>query len=209
MSDLIKRMAHVALRVPDLEASVAWATTVMGLREVERVDGTSYLTHGDCHHSLQFIAADAAQLDHVAMEARDDEALDRLEARLGERGIPVLSREPEERALRRAIRFRGPDGHVLEVFTGMENGFGAVTGRGVQPRKFGPPMLACADPGPTRELFESVLGFRVSDVIGGDVLVFLRCGVDHHGIGLQKGEPGLNHYAWGVESLAMLGLLGD
>jgi catechol 2,3-dioxygenase len=209
MSQFIKRMAHVALHVPDLDASVEWATTVMGLREVERVDGTSYLTHGDCHHSLQYIQSDAAALDHVAMEARDDAALDRLVERLGDHRIPILSDAPPERGLRRAIRFRGPAGHVLEVFTGMENGFGAFTGRGVQPRKFGHPMLTCEDTGPTRELFEAVLDFRVSDVIGGDVLVFLRCGVDHHGLGLQKGAAGLNHYAWGVESLAMLGLLGD
>jgi catechol 2,3-dioxygenase-like lactoylglutathione lyase family enzyme len=209
MSQFIKRPAHVALRVPDLDASVRWATTVMGLREVERVDGTSYLTHGDCHHSLQYIEADAAQLDHIALEARDDAALDRLVARLDERGIAILSDAPQELALRRAIRFRAPEGHVIEVFTGIENGCGEFTGRGVQPRKFGHPMLTCPDTGPTRELFESILDFRVSDVIGGDVLVFLRCGVDHHGVGLQKGAPGLNHYAWGVESLPILGLLGD
>ena len=35
MSRFVKRMSHVALRVPDLDASVAWATTIMGLREVQ------------------------------------------------------------------------------------------------------------------------------------------------------------------------------
>jgi catechol 2,3-dioxygenase-like lactoylglutathione lyase family enzyme len=69
MSELIKRMGHVALQVPDIDASVAWATTVMGLREVERDDGVAYLTHADNHHSLQYIAAERAALDHVAMEA--------------------------------------------------------------------------------------------------------------------------------------------
>jgi catechol 2,3-dioxygenase-like lactoylglutathione lyase family enzyme len=66
MSQLIKRMGHVALRVPDLDASVGWATTVMGMREVERVDGVSYLTHADCHHSLQYIAAERSALDHIS-----------------------------------------------------------------------------------------------------------------------------------------------
>src|SRR3954471_10570818 len=99
MSQFIKRMAHVALRVPDLDASVAWATTVMGLREVERVDGTSYLTHGDCHHSLQYIAGAAAEPAHVAMEARAAAALDRLAERLRDRGVPIVSDEPQERAL--------------------------------------------------------------------------------------------------------------
>jgi catechol 2,3-dioxygenase-like lactoylglutathione lyase family enzyme len=63
MSSLIKRMAHVGLQVPDLEASVGWATTVMGMREVERSGGVSYLTHADCHHSLQYHQSDRSALD--------------------------------------------------------------------------------------------------------------------------------------------------
>ena len=53
-----------------------------------------------------------------------------------------------------------------------------------------------------------MLDFRLSDEVG-DVLAFLRCNVDHHGLGLQKGQPGINHYAWEVENVAVLGLLGD
>jgi catechol 2,3-dioxygenase-like lactoylglutathione lyase family enzyme len=202
---VIKRMAHVALQVPDLDASVAWATTVMGLREVERVDGTAYLTHSDCHHSLQYIAGERAALDHVAMEAHD---LDAVAARLRQDGI--AAEEIEERGIERALRFRAPEGHVIEVFAGMASAGPVHTGRGVQPRAFGHPMLTCEDTRATRALFEDVLGFRVSDDVGDGTLVFMRCGVDHHGIGIALGpRAGLNHYAWGVESLAILGQLGD
>jgi catechol 2,3-dioxygenase len=209
MSELIKRMAHVALGVPDIEASVGWATTVMGMREVERVDGVSYLTHSDCHHSLQLIAAERSALDHIAMEAHDEDALERLVVRLREAGATIVSERPQERGIERAVRFLGPEGHLIEVFTGMEQAGPIHTGRGVQPRKFGHPTLTCADIGPTRSFFEEVLEFRISDEIGDGVLAFLRCSVDHHGLGLQKGEPGLNHYAWEVESLAILGQLGE
>jgi hypothetical protein len=54
-----------------------------------------------------------------------------------------------------------------------------------------------------------VLDFRLSDDVGDGTLVFLRCNADHHGIGLTKGGEGLHHYAWEVESLGVLGLLGD
>lgn len=209
MSEWIKRMAHVGLQVPDLEASVGWATTVMGMREVERSDGVSYLTHADCHHSLQLYAAAASGLDHVAMEAHDEAALDALVARLGERGVEILAAEPQERGLARAIRFAAPEGHLIEVFTGMEAAGATHTGAGVQPRKFGHPTLTCAEIGPTQAFFAEVLGFRLSDEIGPGVLAFLRCNPEHHGIGLQKGEPGLNHYAWEVESLSELGRLGE
>jgi catechol 2,3-dioxygenase-like lactoylglutathione lyase family enzyme len=210
MPDYIKRMGHVALRVPDLDASVSWAATVMGMRETERVDGCAYLTHADCHHSLQYIAGATPALDHVAMEAHDDDALDALISDLGDRGVPIMAAEPQERGIERAIRFRGPAGHVLEVFTGMTSDGAAHTGAGIQPRKFGHPMLSCEDTGPTVAFMADVLGFRLSDDVGDGTLVFMRCNVDHHGIGVGLGpRAGLNHYAWGVENLATLGALGD
>src|SRR5205807_10299353 len=119
MSAFIKRMAHVALCVPDLDASVDWATTVMGLREAERERGTSYLTHAQNHHSLQYIRSDRSAVHHVSMEAHDDDALDGLVGRLNDHGLPIVSREVEERGLRRAIRSSGPEGHLLAAFSGM------------------------------------------------------------------------------------------
>ena len=53
---MISAIGHVALRVPNLDDSVRWATTVMGLREVARESNTSYLTHGGQHHSLSAAA---------------------------------------------------------------------------------------------------------------------------------------------------------
>lgn len=209
MSDVIRRMAHVALQVSDLDASVAWATGVMGMRETERADGVSYLTHAACHHSLQLIAGDRPALDHVALQAHDAEALDAVAARVRERGLPILSEDPEEAGIEHAIRFAGPSGHTFEVFVGMVDVGPPHVGAGAQPRKFGHPTITCPDIAPTQELFQQALGFRLSDEIGPGLLAFLRCSVDHHGLGLQKGEPGINHYAWEVEDLAALGRLGD
>jgi catechol 2,3-dioxygenase len=210
VSELIKRPAHVALTVPDLAASVGWATTVMGLREVERDGGTVYLTHSDCHHSLQLIEANSAGVDHVALEAHDAAALDELTQGLAATGIELLSDSPQEHGLDRAIRFKGPAGHVFEVFTGMSDGGPTATGKGVQPRKFGHPMLAAEDSGPTVSLLIETLGFRLSDDVGDGVLVFLRCNTEHHGVGVGKGpRSGLNHYAWEVADVGVLGHLGD
>jgi catechol 2,3-dioxygenase-like lactoylglutathione lyase family enzyme len=206
---MIKAIGHVGLRVPDLDASVRWATTVMGLREVTRKDGTAYLTHGAVHHSLQYLQADEPSLDHVALEAQDERALSELRDHLAKEGVEVISERAEELGIEQAIRFRGPEGHVFEVFLGMAADEPRHTGSGVQPRKFGHPMLKSENPRQTQEFLERVLGFRLSDDVGDGTLLFLRCNADHHGIGITKGGEGLHHYAWEVESLAILGQLGD
>jgi catechol 2,3-dioxygenase-like lactoylglutathione lyase family enzyme len=146
----------------------------------------------------------------VSLEAHDGNALEALHARLRERGIPIVSTEPAETGLGQAIRFKAPAGHVIEVFAGMESAGTLHTGAGVQPRKFGHPMLTCEDTRDTVALFLDVLGFRLSDDVGDGTLVFMRCNPDHHGVGVGLGpRAGLNHYAWGVEDIGILGRLGD
>jgi catechol 2,3-dioxygenase-like lactoylglutathione lyase family enzyme len=206
---MIKAIGHVGLRVPDLDESVRWATDVMGLREVARDGGTAYLTHGGVHHSLQYLAGDEPALDHVALEADGEGAMHELHERLAAHGVDVVSERPEEAGIEHAIRFLGPEGHVFEVFAGMAGDQPAHTGRGVQPRRFGHAMLKCEDPRATGDFLERVLGFRLSDDVGDGTLLFLRCNADHHGIGITRGGDGLHHYAWEVESLAILGQLGD
>jgi catechol 2,3-dioxygenase-like lactoylglutathione lyase family enzyme len=205
---MISAIGHVALQVPNLDDSVRWATTVMGLREVARERNTSYLTHGRQHHSLIYIGAGEGALDHISLEAANEAALDELSDRLAKHGVKTVDHEREP-AVQHSIRFAGPDGHLFEVYTGMSQDQPGHTGRGVQPRRFGHPMLKSEHPRETQRFIEEVLGFRLSDDVGDGTLLFLRCNADHHGIGITKGGEGLHHYAWEVESLAALGLVGD
>ncbi|HET9782721.1 MAG TPA: VOC family protein [Candidatus Dormibacteraeota bacterium] len=205
---MIKTIGHVALQVPDLDDSVRWATGVMGLREVKRDGRTSYLTHGPAHHSLIYIEGAEGALDHISLEAHDESALDELNDALAKRQVPTIAHEREP-GVAQSIRFELPDGHVVEVFSGMEENEPRHTGRGVQPRKFGHPMLKSERPRETQRFLEEILGFRLSDDVGDGTLLFLRCNADHHGIGITKGGEGLHHYAWEVENIGQLGLLGD
>src|ERR1700738_3800497 len=140
---MIKAIGHVGLQVPNLDESVRWATTVMGLREVERDNGAAYLTHGGVHHSLLYIQAGQAALDHIALEAQDENSMHELRERLAKHGVKIVSERPEELGIKHAIRFLGPAGHVFEVFTEMAGAEPRHTGSGVQPRKVGHPLLQC------------------------------------------------------------------
>jgi catechol 2,3-dioxygenase len=214
---LISQMGHVALRTPDLDASVRHATDILGLREVERTDDAVYLTCGPNHHDLQLIRADHAAVDHVALEAASDTAFDEILARLERAGVEIVSHTPQEPGIGRALRFATTDGHTVEIYAGMEKSQPAHYNTvGARPRKYGHTTLGVADVAASEAFYRDVLGFIPSDRMylrpagqQKDVAVWLRCNSEHHGLALIAGEPGLRHCAWEVESFAYLGVVAD
>jgi catechol 2,3-dioxygenase-like lactoylglutathione lyase family enzyme len=90
-------------------------------------------------------------------------------------------------------------------------GYTRPTGVGFQIRKIGHVVLHCRDLERSVRFYTEVLGFQVSDVYPQEMvpggMVFLRCGTDHHGIGLVGGQDtdadgrDLNHLAFEVGSL--------
>jgi catechol 2,3-dioxygenase-like lactoylglutathione lyase family enzyme len=185
---MIRSLAHVALQVTDLEASVRYAGEVLGMREVERVDGRAYLTlgsqhntYGGCHHVIEYFEGPATALEHVAFRATDPEALQQLRNRLEKAGVPVRAgREPD---IADAIRFESPCGHGFELFCGCDYSQKAYTASGVRLRRIQHVNLNASDLDAMVmvEFMNAVLGFRISDYAysGGQLaLVFLRCEAD-------------------------------
>ena len=77
--------------------------------------------------------------------------------------------------------------------------------------KIGHVVLLVADLKRSLEFYTGVLGFKVSDIYGDDMMpggmVFMRCNTDHHGIALVGGASGpennrgLHHLAFEVSTL--------
>lgn len=204
------RAGHLALRVPDLDASIVHARQVLGLREVERAGESVYLTCGPDHHTLQLIADDATSVDHMAFEVAGPEALAQLRQRLESEHLEILD-EPVEPGVTDAIRFAGPTGHVYEAYHGMATTETDYNATGVRPQLFGHFTTTAEDTAAAREFNERVLGLKTSDVIHtpGGGFVFMRCNALHHSLAIAPGPNGFHHYAWQVESIADLGRLGD
>ena len=206
---MVRDVSHIALKVPDLDASVRHAVAVNGLREVDRRDGVAFLTHGEEHHSLQLIEADHAALDHVGFEVGSSAQLEELKRRLDDAGVATLSEEPQEDGFAEALRFVAPGGFVFEVHAAMRRDQPKdYDTPGVRPSQFGHVTLKAADPKQLSGFAEEILGFRVSDWIGG-AFVFMRCNPNHHALAIAPGGNQLHHYAWEVESVADQGRLGD
>jgi catechol 2,3-dioxygenase-like lactoylglutathione lyase family enzyme len=214
---MISHVGHVALRVPDVDASTRYATEVLGLVETDRTDTSAYLAlpshmlYPTSHHVVEYHQGDTTALDHVGLEATDAAALGELRERLARAGTDVISDEPEEPGIAAAIRFAGPDGHLFEVFAGMDEELRAVSTRPPKPRRLGHITITVGESvDATLSFMTDVLGFQISDYIGTPPLVaFTRCNPLHHGIGLSVGEPGLHHYAFEVETGQDLMTLGD
>jgi catechol 2,3-dioxygenase len=89
--------------------------------------------------------------------------------------------------------------------------YGRPRGLPFRINKIGHVVLNCSNLERSVKFYTEVLGFQVSDVYPEDMMpggmVFLRCGSDHHGIGLVGTMPGgsqtieLNHLAFEVSTL--------
>jgi catechol 2,3-dioxygenase len=204
---VISAIGHVAMIVSDIDAAVDNATTLMGLRVSERHGDWVDLTHGAPHHSLQYLAGDTDALHHVGLVAADAAALQEIRNRAEDAGFSIVGDTPFDPSLPEGYVLAGPEGFMFEIYPAMPEGQPAYAPTGVKPNRFGHVTLSLADPAAMRDFLQGVLDFRLSDEVAG--VVFVRCNVDHHGIGLMPGPAGLHHHAWEVQSTVELGQLGD
>lgn len=205
---MITRVAHVGLRVRHLDRAVEFAATVLGLRETERINRTSYLTCNERHHELVLTEDERPACDHIGLDVAGPNELAQLREILRREGVPLLSDEPEEPGIRDAVRFLGPGGHAFELLDGMEVGQPTHYATfGVRPVKFSHVALKTDDVPAMEDFLVRVLGFRVSTRIG--EAVWLRCNSEHHAIALFPGSNQLHHYAWELEGWGAMERIGD
>ena len=204
------RIGHVGLRVADLERAVGFAEGVLGLRESERVGGTSYLTCNARHHELVLIASEEVGCDHLAFEVFDPARLEALRDELDRRGISVLGDEPLEAGIEDAVRFIAPGGFVFEVFTGMATDEPSTYANvGVRPRKFEHITIKSAVKDEMERFVEELIGLRLSDRAG-DAISWYRASEEHHGLSIIAADVNqLQHYAWQVNGWDAIRRAGD
>jgi catechol 2,3-dioxygenase len=114
---LLSQLAHVELLTPVPELSSRFFAEVLGLEESERDDRSIYLRcWGErFHHSVVLTEASAPGIGHIAWRTDGADGLDEAVARLEALGVGdgwvegSVGHGP-------AFRYRGPGGHLQEVF---------------------------------------------------------------------------------------------
>ena len=211
---MILNLQHLALAVPDLEAGRRFYEAFgleasargnrLALRCVGRDQDQILLTEGAkrCIHHLSF--------------GTTPQGLTATKSRLEASGIQLL--DPPGEGLPDGLWFRDPDGMFLNLQVAeaapprSEPGLGlnspgdfrrlgarGAPGRGipVRPRRLGHVLLFTPDVVRATRFYSGMLGMRLSDTVGGDMLAFLRTAgdSDHHVLAFVRSERRGFHHA--------------
>lgn len=221
---LIAHLAHVEVLTPTPEESLRFYTEVLGLEVSGRQGDSTYLRGwGEwSHHSLQLTAAPQPGVGHIGWRAAGpaqlEEAVQRLNAvDAGEGWFD----QPVGHG--RAFRYRGPGGHLHEIFweeqrweapadmrSTYPNRPQRYVPRGVAPRQIDHVTVATADPWGDAQWYRDTLGYTFTEYMAvgenADVPVFTMVTTNEksHDLGLVKDHSPLSgrlhHIAYWVDS---------
>jgi catechol-2,3-dioxygenase len=202
----VARLAHVGLRARDLGKQAEFYTDRWGLDAIDEHGRDVFLrADGPDHHVLTLHADEKAGLDHFAFEVAHADDIDRAEDILSAQGVEIVTpptRDPEP-GVARAIRFKDPDGNLVELIAGVDQlheGYGA---RDIKPQQLNHVVLWTRNRPLLEEFYGSTLGFKLSDTLA-DFMTFWRCNANHHSIALATprtdAQHGLHHVAFDVQN---------
>ncbi len=199
----ITHLRHVDLAVPDYETQRTFYKDTWGLTEVGTDGDLSYLAAEGSpeQYVVRLRKATEKRLDLISFGATDEAAVDALAAKLGSEGIQVVG-EPAK--LQTAgggygFRFFDIDGRTIEVSTDVETRQHRPIEEGEAiPVRISHAVMNSNDPNKTKDFYESVLGFKLSDSLWsqhmGEMMHFMRCNDWHHSLAIARGPHTSVHH---------------
>ena len=199
----VTKLGHVGLTVRDLSKHAEFYTDLWGLGVTEEAPGRLYLRTADpTHHGVALYEGerDANAMDHVGLEVRDRDELNRAAEELARRDVEILQPPgpATEPGRAYALRFRDPAGLVVELYTEPERVTDDYGPRSVKPTKVSHIVVNTPDPESEAQFYADLLGFRIIDR-NNQGFRFMNCNADHHSVAFVPGEETkLHHVAFEV-----------
>jgi len=172
----IAHVGHAELLVPDLAASTAFFTDILGLQVSERAPGRVYLRAWQDwdHHTLLLTEAEEAGLDHLGWRVPAKQDAEELRAELERQGIATAWVDgAAERGHGDGLRFSTPGGLPFELYwevdryeappelrSPMASHPSRIPARGAAPRRFDHVTFIVDDVVAEQRFLTDVLGIR-------------------------------------------------
>ena len=126
----LRKLGHVVLNVPDLEASVRFYTDVLGMQISDRYPdsmvpgGMVFLRFDTDHHGIALVGGapklERTTLNHFAFEVGSPDEVFRARAWLRKQGVTIHFEGRRRAGCQLAVEFRDPDGNNLEIYWGID-----------------------------------------------------------------------------------------
>ena len=231
MITLLSHLSYVAVTSPDVEASVEFYKTNVGLTEVARQDGNVYLRcWGDYYaYSVVIVPGDEPSLETMAWRTSSAEALEEAAKRIEAAGVE--GEWFDGYGIGRAYRFVGPWGHpmtlhwevqrhrsephVASIYPDRPEKRSLVAGA---PRQLDHVTVATSDVDGFAQWYNDVLGFRIMartvlDEAPISVFSVLTTNEKSHDLGVvldgSTRAGRINHYAFWVDTREELLIAAD
>jgi len=212
MTPLVQRLGFIALNAVDLDAVVADAIAIAGVRLVERNGDRAILTSNKRRAELVIYHGDTNAARRIGLEAVHPDAVDDVRKRAEKAGLRIVSDRPSLEFIDKSVTFLTGENHVIEVHSAVPNDQPRwFAGPGIHPNCIDHVNLSAVNPQAiTREL-TAVLGTKLSQRTTHDEVSWIRAADRrHHTIGMVKGpRSGIHHYSWEFNSFDDFKRLGD
>ena len=205
----IAQVRHVGLFSPSLQEHARFYSDVWGLeRVIEDDDAVFFRGTSPEYFLLSLHQGRAKGLHHIAYAMPDDAAVRRAAVELKNTGVRLIE-EPHslnEPGGGYGLRFVDLDGRCIELSSGVSGHPDEPHPKNVSPRSVCHIVLNTPDIDRITKFYTSVLGFRISDW-SGQQMVFLRTDSKHHNISFNVApHASVNHVAYlvsGIDQIMM------
>jgi catechol 2,3-dioxygenase-like lactoylglutathione lyase family enzyme len=196
------KLAHVGLNAVDLSKQAEFYNDKWGLQRVDEFGGDMFFrAEGPAHHVLTLHSAGATGIHHVALEVASTDDIDRAHEELQQAGVDVVVAPAQELepGIKKAIRFRDPDGFLVELVAGVDAISDPFTEmRDARPQDLNHVVLNVASADRSEAFYRDLLGFHMTDrFVGG--LSFWACNANHHSLAFgeaRDGQASFHHAAF-------------
>lgn len=184
--DVVEGIGYVSLGVASLDDSVDFYRKIGHLNVSEKGPGTAFLTGGTQHHWIRLDETRPPGINRLGFQVTDRESLDIVANRLDAKGAKwVEANDLVGDRISDAIRFDGPDGFEIELFTDMVS-LPVKTETFLNMDRLLHAVWFVSSPTDSRNFYKEVLGFKESDWIE-RFMVFMRAANRyHHSVAMMR-----------------------